>query len=399
MCDSYRPDGIRHSKTSKANTVTHYWDGQNIIAEANAIGNIRGKYLRGVNLIVQEIDNQSWYHTHNAHGDVVQRIRDNGEAAPVYHYDAFGNEREPNPNDPNPFRYCGEYWDRETESYYLRNRNYNPNIGRFTREDPIRDARNFYIYCGNNPVMFIDPLGLAQKAVRKSPSSKISPIKSSAPPVAKSTPKAPSASVSQVSSSSSQKSSSLKLNNVKIAEVELAKAATKYVYKPMLEMFQESLSSVDLTYSVGVELGATGGISTGAIQAGIAIDTKGNFTVQQTNVIGAMPIGSSYGYSASFTNYNSITNAPNVGQLETSETTSVGMSGQIPAAGPVPVLIGAEAVIMYDEEVEEYYWGITGSGGLGGGYEIHVNHSYTKNLYTVNLFNLAHSVYDFVLEW
>ena len=156
---SYRPDGLRHSKTSKANTVTHYWDGQNIIAEANANGNIRGKYLRGVNLVAQEIDNQSWYYTHNAHGDVVQRIRDNGEAAPVYHYDAFGNERNPVDTDPNPFRYCGEYWDKETESYYLRARCYVPRNGRFTQEDPIGSGLNWYTYCYSNPVLLVDPTG------------------------------------------------------------------------------------------------------------------------------------------------------------------------------------------------------------------------------------------------
>ena len=39
-------------------------------------------------------------------------------------------------NDTNPFRYCGEYYDNETESIYLRARNYDPGIGRFTSEDP-----------------------------------------------------------------------------------------------------------------------------------------------------------------------------------------------------------------------------------------------------------------------
>jgi len=123
--------------------------------------------LHGVNLIAQEIDNQSWYYTHNAHGDVVQRIRDNGEAAPVYHYNAFGNEKSSADTDPNPFRYCGEYWDKETESYYLRARSYSPKTGRFLTEDPIGEGLNWYAYCGNNPVMFVDPLGLDAILVNK----------------------------------------------------------------------------------------------------------------------------------------------------------------------------------------------------------------------------------------
>ena len=62
--------------------------------------------------------------------------------------------------DPNPFGYCGEYFDQETGFIYLRNRYYNPTIGRFTQEDPIRDGSNWYAYCANNPTSFVDPLGL-----------------------------------------------------------------------------------------------------------------------------------------------------------------------------------------------------------------------------------------------
>ena len=62
--------------------------------------------------------------------------------------------------DSNPFRYCGEYADRETGLLYLRNRYYDPSTGRFISEDPIRDGTNWYAYANNNPVMYIDPWGL-----------------------------------------------------------------------------------------------------------------------------------------------------------------------------------------------------------------------------------------------
>ena len=61
----------------------------------------------------------------------------------------------------NPFRYCGEYYDDETDLIYLRNRYYDNQTGRFITEDPIKDGLNWYAYCGNNPINNIDPLGLS----------------------------------------------------------------------------------------------------------------------------------------------------------------------------------------------------------------------------------------------
>ena len=78
-----------------------------------------------------------------------------------YQFDAFGNELIANDNDNNPFRYCGEYYDTETGLIYLRNRYYDTATGRFTQEDPVKDGLNWYVYCANNPVMFMDPWGLA----------------------------------------------------------------------------------------------------------------------------------------------------------------------------------------------------------------------------------------------
>ena len=47
-----------------------------------------------------------------------------------------------------------------TQSFHLNARYYDPSIGRFITEDPIRAGINWYTYCGNNPLSFIDPAGL-----------------------------------------------------------------------------------------------------------------------------------------------------------------------------------------------------------------------------------------------
>ena len=74
-------------------------------------------------------------YTYNAHGDVVQRTDSSGAVTKAYTYDAFGVEQDLDSTDPNPFRYCGEYFDCETGTYYLRARYYSPGTGRFTQED------------------------------------------------------------------------------------------------------------------------------------------------------------------------------------------------------------------------------------------------------------------------
>ncbi len=67
--------------------------------------------------------------------------------------------------DPNPYRYCGEYLDLETNTYYLRARNYDPTTGRFLSEDTytgkITDplSLNLYTYCEGDPVNNTDPTG------------------------------------------------------------------------------------------------------------------------------------------------------------------------------------------------------------------------------------------------
>ena len=92
----------------------------------------------------------------DAHGNTDEAY---GTTTKRYIYDAYGNQINENADDDNPYRYCGENYDEETGLYYLRARYYDPSIGRFLSEDPAQDGLNWYVYCGNNPVMRIDSTG------------------------------------------------------------------------------------------------------------------------------------------------------------------------------------------------------------------------------------------------
>jgi RHS repeat-associated protein len=76
------------------------------------------------------------------------------------------------------YAFTGREWDAETGLYYYRARYYDPRMGRFIAEDPIRfdGGVNFYAYVGGNPLAFTDPLGLCDKicGIKKGPEYNVS---------------------------------------------------------------------------------------------------------------------------------------------------------------------------------------------------------------------------------
>ena len=88
-----------------------------------------------------------------------------GEAVWTAEYEAWGRIRNETVSDGLkaniPFRFQGQYYDKESGLHYNRFRYYDPEIGRFVSQDPIglQGGMNLFEYAPN-PIVWIDFLGL-----------------------------------------------------------------------------------------------------------------------------------------------------------------------------------------------------------------------------------------------
>ena len=161
--NKYDPLGLRYQKEVNGDTSRYIFDDWNVIAETNKEGEIKSREVRGYELLKKETNNKQYYYHQNEHGDIIYLSNVDEEIENSYSYDVFGNIREEKENVENVFKYAGEQLDSETQQYYLRARFYNPVVGRFTQEDIYRDdGLNLYVYVINNPLLWIDPSGLAK---------------------------------------------------------------------------------------------------------------------------------------------------------------------------------------------------------------------------------------------
>ncbi len=93
-------------------------------------------------------------------GSVRSVIDKYGAVQADYSYDAFGSPYLGNLENDIGFGYCGKVYDIGTGLYDYGFRDYSPVSARFTTVDPIRDGSNWFSYVVNDPVNYVDYLGL-----------------------------------------------------------------------------------------------------------------------------------------------------------------------------------------------------------------------------------------------
>ncbi len=118
-----------------------------------------------------------FYFEKNLQGDIIAIYNASGTKLVSYTYDAWGNCSTTYYNGGsstaaqyNPFRYRGYYYDADLGLYYLNNRYYDSNTGRFLCPDVYLNANctlvgyNLYQYCNNNPIYYCDYSGTNTEA-------------------------------------------------------------------------------------------------------------------------------------------------------------------------------------------------------------------------------------------
>ncbi|MCZ0756645.1 RHS repeat-associated core domain-containing protein [Anoxybacillus sp. J5B_2022] len=167
---TYRPDGLRETKTVNGVTYHYHYDGSDLIRITNDSGQTVWAFtwVNGKPNTVTNANGDTFYYVTNYRGDVVRIVDENGATVANYSYDPWGKVLSVSENAAvagQPLGYAGYYYDRETKLYYLQARYYDPETARFIsrdpdpgdKDDPI--TQNAYTYANDNPVMLVDPDG------------------------------------------------------------------------------------------------------------------------------------------------------------------------------------------------------------------------------------------------
>jgi RHS repeat-associated protein len=164
---SYGYDGMgqRVKMTDSEGTRYFLYDGLMPVLELDSGKNTTASYVYGANGVIYRRKHlpggdEYEYHHVNALGSLAIITDDNESVVARYEYDAFGAVRHQWGDSDNTRKFTGKEYDSDVKLYYYGARYYDAYIGRFISRDPAGDGINWYVYCRNNPLRFIDPTGL-----------------------------------------------------------------------------------------------------------------------------------------------------------------------------------------------------------------------------------------------
>ena len=181
----FRPwaSGLTYLKVDQATVTVQdanshvVYDGQQTVADVDLTGGVKRAYVNGPGidniLAMVTYSNgtpQSYYFIKDHLGSVHAVVNSSGNIVESYRYDAWGRvlgvyDGQGTPLTQsaigNRFLWQGREYSWATGLYYFRARWYDPVTGRWLSNDPIgiSGGLNQYVFCGNNPVNFRDPLG------------------------------------------------------------------------------------------------------------------------------------------------------------------------------------------------------------------------------------------------
>ena len=137
-----------------------------LASEYQGGGALVAHYTYGRGLVSRvEAGGSAAYYDFDSIGNTADMTGTGGARLNSYSYLPFGEKLSATGSTPNPFTYSGQFGvaDGGEGEYFMRNRWYDPTVGRFAQADPIEiygGSANFYVYVQNSPVQNVDPVGL-----------------------------------------------------------------------------------------------------------------------------------------------------------------------------------------------------------------------------------------------
>ncbi|MBT7067384.1 MAG: hypothetical protein HN919_13855, partial [Verrucomicrobia bacterium] len=181
---TYGPLGRRVMTVVNSVTNHHVYSGAHGVADVDANGDLVRSFQAGpgvdnwlsMTVHTGAMDVAYYYLTDHV-GTVYAVADEEGDIVESYRYDAWGRvigvyDANGTPLAEsavgNHYLWQGRWYSWDTGLYYFRARWYDPVTGRWLSKDPIgiSGGLNQYVFCGNNPVNCIDPLGLRDVTIQ-----------------------------------------------------------------------------------------------------------------------------------------------------------------------------------------------------------------------------------------
>jgi RHS repeat-associated protein len=171
----YRADGMRVSKSNSTGATSYRYDGQMATEDIDFASNGTvskvtdygiGPRGNDAMFVTQSGTTSASYPLYDAHGNMISTLSKQGTGGFAYSalrtFDAWGVIRRGAQTGDPKGRYCaslGHKQDDESGLTYMRARYCEPASGRFLSSDAAVSGRNWFTYCGNDPVNRSDQSG------------------------------------------------------------------------------------------------------------------------------------------------------------------------------------------------------------------------------------------------
>ena len=137
----------------------------NLVAQYDDAGTLLANYAYGLQLVSQtDASGDDFFYDANGVGSIVGVSDASMAYVNQYSYLPYGELLSSSEAIVNPFQFNGAFgvMNEVDGLHYMRNRFYASDLGVFTSVDPLRLREpNYYRFADNDPIRFVDPLGLA----------------------------------------------------------------------------------------------------------------------------------------------------------------------------------------------------------------------------------------------